>query len=142
MAEVTAPRPTFPIAADETVERAKDAERGEARPRLRPGDGEAVARSAGSARRTGSPRALPIYLSSALDGPLGIAAAAHAAQALPAQGPAAGLAHGLATQLLFSETIATRECALEGDLLSVPDAPGSGSRSTTRRCAGRQAARV
>ena len=70
--------------------------------------------------------ALPIYLSSALDGPLGIAAAAHAAQVLPRTGPAEGIAQGLATQLLFSSTIARRECALDGPLLSVPVGPGLG----------------
>jgi L-alanine-DL-glutamate epimerase-like enolase superfamily enzyme len=69
---------------------------------------------------------LPIYLSSALDGPLGIAAAAHAAQALRFEGAAAGLAHGLATQLLFAETIATTESTLDGDLLSPPRGPGLG----------------
>ena len=45
---------------------------------------------------------IPVYLSSALDGPVGIAAAAHAAQALRACGDA-GVAHGLATQRLFAE---------------------------------------
>ena len=42
---------------------------------------------------------------------------------LPSSGPAAGLAHGLATQRLFAKTIATAECGLEGPLLSVPDGP-------------------
>ena len=56
----------------------------------------------------------------------GIAAAAHAAQVLAFEGPAAGLAHGLATASLFSETSAIRECELDGDRLSVPDAPGLG----------------
>ena len=41
----------------------------------------------GIGEANGIARALPIYLSSALDGPLGIAAAAHAAQALPSEGP-------------------------------------------------------
>ena len=66
-------------------------------------------------------RWLPVYLSSALDGPIGIAAAGHAAQALP--GP---YAHGLATALLFGESIASRECGLAGDRLVLPDAPGLG----------------
>jgi o-succinylbenzoate synthase len=69
---------------------------------------------------------LPVYLSSALDGPVGIAAAAHAAQILPREGAAAGLAHGLATQLLFADTIASTECGLRGDLLHVADGPGLG----------------
>lgn len=90
--------------------------------------------------------ALPFYLSSALDGPIGIAAAAHAFQALSdteraALPPYAGtsesgiedaigqptpLAQGLATQRLFAETIASRECNLEGPLLQLPPGPGLG----------------
>ena len=46
---------------------------------------------------------LPSYLSSALDGPVGIAAAAQVAQTLR-RGRDAALAHGLATQRLFSST--------------------------------------
>ena len=71
-------------------------------------------------------RTLPTYLSSALDGAVGVAAAAHLAQALPATGLAARLAHGLATQLLFTDSIAAVECELRGDLLTVPDGPGLG----------------
>jgi L-alanine-DL-glutamate epimerase-like enolase superfamily enzyme len=66
-------------------------------------------------------RELPVYLSSALDGPVGIAAAAHVAQAIPET----GLAHGLATSLLFSETIG-RGAELDGPMLSVSDGPGLG----------------
>ena len=50
---------------------------------------------------------LPVYLSSSLDGPVGIAAAAHAAQALYRDREDPGLAHGLATQELFDDTIAS-----------------------------------
>ena len=88
--------------------------------------------------------ALPFYLSSALDGPVGIAAAGHAFQALtnaeraslPAHAGAGEpaldddslqpLAQGLATQRLFSEAIALRECDLEGPLLHLPSGPGLG----------------
>lgn len=45
---------------------------------------------------------LPVYLSSALEGPVGIAAAAHTAAALPRSGDAR-VAHGLATERLFAE---------------------------------------
>jgi o-succinylbenzoate synthase len=69
---------------------------------------------------------IPTYLSSALDGPVGIAAAAHLAQVMPAGGVAAGLAQGLATQELFESNIATRGPELRGDLLSLPDEPGLG----------------
>ena len=64
---------------------------------------------------------LPVYLSSALDGPVGIAAAAHVAQALPAE-----LAHGLATSLLFADTIASRECVVQGGRLHLTGGPGLG----------------
>lgn len=90
---------------------------------------------------------LPFYLSSALDGPVGIAAAAHAYQALdegtraalapsPASAPTGGagtasggaepLAQGLATARLFAETVASRECQLRGSELHLPPGPGLG----------------
>ncbi len=82
--------------------------------------------------KVGGPRAalavaaeVPVYLSSALDGPVGIAAAAHTAQALRGNGDA-GVAHGLATQRLFAETIASRECELRDGFLHLPDGPGLG----------------
>jgi o-succinylbenzoate synthase len=124
MADVTAATSIL-VAADETVERVKDAARAK---RARECDLTTVKLSkvGGIGEANGIAGELPTYLSSALDGPLGIAAAAHAAQVLPSPGPAAGIAQGLATQLLFAETIATRECTLEGDRLVVPDAPGLG----------------
>jgi L-alanine-DL-glutamate epimerase-like enolase superfamily enzyme len=64
---------------------------------------------------------LPVYMSSALDGPVGIAAAAHVAQAIPDP----GVAHGLATSLLFSDTVG-RGAELDGPMLRVPDGPGLG----------------
>ena len=71
-------------------------------------------------------REIPIYLSSALDGPLGIAAAFHLAQAMPRLAPASGLAQGLATQRLYAATIARVGPELEGPMLSAPDEPGLG----------------
>ena len=68
---------------------------------------------------------LPVYLSSALDGPVGIAAAAHTAQALRGHGDA-GVAHGLATQRLFAGTIAAEQCELREGFLCLPDGPGLG----------------
>jgi o-succinylbenzoate synthase len=124
MAELSAATP-IRVAADEIVASAKDARRA--------ADAGAcelatvkLAKVGGVGEANGIAGHMPIYLSSALDGPVGIAAAAHAAQALPFEGPAAGLAHGLATQLLFSETIASRECAIEGDRLLPPSGPGLG----------------
>ena len=70
---------------------------------------------------------LPAYLSSALDGPVGIAAAAQVAQTLrETRGPAPALAHGLATQRLFASTIASVECELRDGMLHLPAGPGLG----------------
>jgi o-succinylbenzoate synthase len=69
---------------------------------------------------------LPVYLSSALDGPVGIAAAVHAAQLLPTTGLAGHLAHGLATLALFEQSVASRGLDIEGDALTPTDAPGLG----------------
>lgn len=77
------------------------------------------------------------YMSSALDGPVGIAAGAHTALALYPEGNEdkddrspggrnSGLAHGLATQRLFAETIASRECELRDGFLHLPEGPGLG----------------
>jgi L-alanine-DL-glutamate epimerase-like enolase superfamily enzyme len=68
---------------------------------------------------------IPSYLSSALEGPVGIAAAAHAVQALGARGGDAGVAHGLATERLFSGSIGGGARA-EGDRLIVGEGPGLG----------------
>jgi o-succinylbenzoate synthase len=69
---------------------------------------------------------LPVYVSSALDGPLGIAAAAHAVQVIRAEGGLAPVAHGLATQLLFADTIASTECEVRDGHLELPELPGLG----------------
>jgi L-alanine-DL-glutamate epimerase-like enolase superfamily enzyme len=79
--------------------------------------------------KVGGPRAamriaerIPVYMSSALDGPVGIAAAGHVAQAIDDS----GFAHGLATSLLFADTVATQECAVEDGSLDLPTGPGLG----------------
>ncbi|MGB7589148.1 MAG: mandelate racemase/muconate lactonizing enzyme family protein [Solirubrobacterales bacterium] len=118
---------TIPIAGDESIESRADAE-------------QAV--SIGACELTGvklskvgGPEAaiqiaevLPAYLSSSLDGPVGIAAAAQVAETLSEamgdDGP--GLAHGLATQRLFSSTVASVGCELRGDMLYPPEGPGLG----------------
>ncbi len=69
---------------------------------------------------------LPVYLSSALDGPVGIAAAAHAVQVIRSDGRLAPVAHGLATQLLFDDTIASAGCEVRDGDLHLPDRPGLG----------------
>jgi L-Ala-D/L-Glu epimerase len=114
----------IPIAADESVAGAEDARR---------------ATKAGACdiatvklSKAGGPRAalavaaeIPVYLSSALDGPVGIAAAAHTVQALPDSGNA-GVAHGLATQRLLAGDIAPRRCELRDGFLHLPEGPGLG----------------
>lgn len=115
----------IPIAADESIASVEDARRATelgacqlATVKLSKVGGFAPARAIAAA--------LPVYLSSALDGPVGIAAAAHAAMALRGAGPWAGLAQGLATQLLFADTVASVECRVRDGLLHVPDGPGLG----------------
>jgi L-alanine-DL-glutamate epimerase-like enolase superfamily enzyme len=68
---------------------------------------------------------MPSYLSSALEGPVGIAAAAHAVQALRASGGDAGVAHGLATERLFSRSVGNGVAAQRDELI-VGDQPGLG----------------
>jgi L-Ala-D/L-Glu epimerase len=117
----------IPLAADESVESRADAEQVAA--------AGAFALTGVKLSKVGGPEAaieiaevLPAYLSSALDGPVGIAAAAQVAETLSGAGerPGAGLAHGLATQRLFSSTIASVECELRGDQLLPPEGPGLG----------------
>jgi len=118
---------SIPIAGDESIETRADAERANA---------IGACRLAGvKLSKVGGPEAaieiaelLPSYLSSALDGPVGIAAAAQVAQTLREVGGRGdpGLAHGLATQRLFSSTIASTECELRDGMLHLPDGPGLG----------------
>jgi o-succinylbenzoate synthase len=114
-----------PIAADESVATPDDAERAVELDACQLTTVK-VAKVGGPGPAQAIAARLPVYLSSALDGPVGIAAAAHVTQAIRDQGDLAPLAHGLATQLLFADTIASVECELNGDLLSLPDAPGLG----------------
>jgi o-succinylbenzoate synthase len=115
----------IPIVADESVATGKEASRA-----ARAGACEVVtaklAKTGGVGGVAGIVKHLPVYLSSALDGPVGIAAAGHAAQAIYRDSPDPGLAHGLATQLLFADTVASRECELRGGALHLPEGPGLG----------------
>lgn len=117
---------SIPIAGDESIESPADAERAAAM--------EACRMTGIKLSKVGGPEAaiqiaeiLPAYISSALDGPVGIAAAAQVAATLgEAIEGGLDLAHGLATQRLFASTIASIECVLEGDMLHVPQGPGLG----------------
>jgi o-succinylbenzoate synthase len=116
---------TIPIAADESVASPKQATQAASAAAC---DLVSVklAKVGGIGAAGGIASALPVYLSSALDGAVGIAAAAHAAQALGRIRPDPGLAHGLATQRLFAESYAARECELRGGCLHLPGAAGLG----------------
>lgn len=118
---------SIPLAGDESIESRADAERAAAM--------EACRMTGVKLSKVGGPEAaieiaevLPAYLSSALDGPVGIAAAAQVAATLgeAARGDELDLAHGLATQRLFASTVASVECELRGDMLHMPPGPGLG----------------
>ncbi|MFL5901582.1 MAG: mandelate racemase/muconate lactonizing enzyme family protein, partial [Solirubrobacterales bacterium] len=118
---------SIPIAGDESVETKADAERAVSM--------NACAMTGIKLSKVGGPETaieiaevLPAYMSSALDGPVGIAAAAQVAQTLEeATGDkGAQLAHGLATQRLFASTIASVECELRDGMLHPPEGPGLG----------------
>jgi o-succinylbenzoate synthase len=118
---------SIPIAADESIESRADAERAAAMEACRM-TGVKLSKVGGPEEAIEIAEVLPAYLSSALDGPVGIAAAAQVAATLgeAAAGGGPDLAHGLATQRLFASTIASVECRLEGDLLHAPEGPGLG----------------
>ena len=85
-----------------------------------------LAKVGGIGAALGIAEEIPSYLSSALEGPVGIAAAAHAVQALRSSGGDAGVAHGLATERLFSHSVGNGRRLAEGDQLIVGDGPGLG----------------
>ena len=118
-------RSRIPIAADESVVSEDDAARA-----VELGACEVatvkVAKVGGFAAGLAVAREIPCYLSSALDGPIGIAAAAHLAQLIPRPGLAARLADGLATSQLFESTIVSAGPELRDAALHLPEEPGLG----------------
>ena len=126
MAELAAST-SIPLAADESVATLAEAERAAA---LGACEFTGIKLS-----KVGGPHAafaiadvLPAYVTSALDGPVGIAAGAQVALSLAETGhpERLHLAHGLATQRLFAETIASVECELRNGMLHLPPGPGLG----------------
>lgn len=117
----------IPIAADESVASRADAERA-AELGACAMTGIKLSKVGGPEAAIGIAEVLPAYLTSALDGPVGIAAAAQVAETLGEAGdrPGTGLAHGLATQRLFASTIASIGPELRGDMLHLPEGPGLG----------------
>ncbi|MGH2922752.1 MAG: mandelate racemase/muconate lactonizing enzyme family protein [Solirubrobacterales bacterium] len=117
-------RTRIPLAADESIVGARDAR--EARERGACSLAAVkLAKAGGIAAALEIAGEIPVYLSSALEGPVGIAAAAHTAQALPRRSAAIDLAHGLATERLFSESIGSG-AVLAGSELRVSEEPGLG----------------
>src|SRR3954453_20708557 len=126
MAELAAAT-SIPLAADERVAYIEEAKKAAAI--------GACAYTGIKLSKVGGPEAalaiadvLPAFITSALDGPVGIAAAAQVALSL-AETPhpeRLHLAHGLATQRLFAETIASVGCELRDGLLHLPRGSGLG----------------
>lgn len=118
---------SIPIAGDESIESRLDAERAAAMEACQV-TGVKLSKVGGPEEAIEIAEVLPAYLSSALDGPVGIAAAAQVATTLSerSEGHGLDLAHGLATQRLFASTVASVECELRGDLLYPPLGPGLG----------------
>jgi o-succinylbenzoate synthase len=118
---------SIPIAGDESVESRADAERALAMGACGLA-GVKLSKVGGPEEAIEIAEVLPSYISSALDGPVGIAAAAQVAQTLQETtgGEGAGLAHGLATQRLFASTIASAQCELRDGMLHPPKGPGLG----------------
>jgi muconate cycloisomerase len=126
MAELSAST-SIPLAADESVASLGEAEEAAAL--------GACAYTGIKLSKVGGPEAalaiagvLPAYVTSALDGPVGIAAGAQTALSLAETGhpERMHLDHGLATQRLFAETIGAVECELRNGILHMPSGPGLG----------------
>jgi L-alanine-DL-glutamate epimerase-like enolase superfamily enzyme len=118
---------SIPLAADESVASLEEAERAASL--------GACSYTGIKLSKVGGPEAalaiadvLPAFITSALDGPVGIAAAAQVARSLAetTHPERLHLAHGLATQRLFAETIASVECELRDGMLHLPPGPGLG----------------
>jgi L-alanine-DL-glutamate epimerase-like enolase superfamily enzyme len=119
---------SIPLAGDESI-----ASREDARAALLLGafrlTGIKLSKVGGTREALAISALLPAYVSSALDGPVGIAAGARLAQEIlgAAANPyAPRFAHGLATQRLFGATIAAVECELGHGTLRPPPGPGLG----------------
>jgi len=126
MAELAAST-SIPLASDESVATLEEAERAAAL--------GACAYTGVKLSKVGGPKAalaiadvLPAYVTSALDGPVGVAAGAQVARSLAetTHPERLHLAHGLATQRLFAETVASVECELRNGMLRLPPGPGLG----------------
>jgi muconate cycloisomerase len=117
---------SIPLAGDESIEDRHDAVRAVRLGACRLA-GLKLSKVGGPEEAIAIAEVLPSFISSSLDGPVGIAAAAQVAQTLDQA--ALGIphfAHGLATQRLFASTIASAECKLRDGMLHLPEGPGLG----------------
>ena len=126
MAELAAST-SIPLAADESVASLDEAERAVAMGACAY-TGIKLSKVGGTEAALAIADVLPAFITSALDGPVGIAAGAQVARSLAETGhpERLELAHGLATQRLFAETIASVECELRDGMLHLPPGPGLG----------------
>jgi len=116
-------RTRIPLAADESVASARDARHAVELDACQMATVK-LAKVGGIAAALEIARVLPVYLSSALEGPVAITAAAHVAQAI-VRGLPSDLAHGLATERLFSATIGSG-ARLDRGQLEIGEDPGLG----------------
>lgn len=118
---------SIPLAADESVATLEEAERAAALGACE-FTGIKLSKVGGPQAALAIADVLPAYVTSALDGPVGIAAAAQVALSLAetTHPERLHLAHGLATQRLFVETIASVECEVRDGMLHLPPGPGLG----------------
>jgi muconate cycloisomerase len=118
---------SIPLAADESVASLAEAERAAALGACE-FTGIKLSKVGGSKEALAIADILPAYVTSALDGPVGIAAGAQVALSLAetTHPERLHLAHGLATQRLFASTIAAVECELRDGMLHLPPGPGLG----------------
>ncbi|HEY5941419.1 MAG TPA: mandelate racemase/muconate lactonizing enzyme family protein [Solirubrobacterales bacterium] len=126
MAELAA-HTSIPLAADESVASTEEAEQAAALGSCE-FTGIKLSKVGGPVEALAIADVLPAYVTSALDGPVGIASAAQVALSLAetTHPERLHLAHGLATQRLFAETIASVECELRDGMLHLPPGPGLG----------------
>jgi len=126
MAELAAST-SIPLAADESVASLAEAEEAAALGACSY-TGIKLSKVGGPEEALAIADVLPAYVTSALDGPVGIAAAAQVALSLAETGHPERLhmSHGLATQRLFASTVAAVECEVRDGKLHLPPGPGLG----------------
>lgn len=119
-------RTSIPLAGDESIVTARDAEESVGAEAFST-TGIKLSKVGGFEAGQAIAEVMRTYVASALDGPVGIAIGRRLAEWVDSSLTVdERLAHGLATQRLFAATIAASECHLEGDLLHEAEGPGLG----------------